>query len=515
MIVEFIGSTGAGKTTLARALSGRGEMTPSTMMASELLTDHAGRRWITNPTAINLLAEVTSFPSFVRALRHDRDFVRFSFDRLRRHAPSTVARYNYMRNIVRKVGMHELAKRAAPDATILADEGTLLSSYQLFVYSDAPFTQAELDRFARLVPLPDLVVYVRAPHDALVDRAMARPDRRRELRGRGREEVSDLIARAIELFDRLAVTEPIRSRLLTVEVAEEASGGLEAAVAQVARFVGGREHDHRLAGSPVSSDASGIPGMRSNTRTGGRGVVGVVAFVGSEATGKSTVIGEVQGWLGQHHPVRRIHVGKPPSTPVTWLPHVLLPALRALFPEQRSLKVEARNEGSDRPAERTYPLMFGIRSVMLAYERRALLTRSIDRSWNGTILLCDRYPSRRSGAPDGPQLGHLPTPSGRFSLRRGLAKLEDRLYRGIPAPDLVFHLTAPLEVTLARNAAREKKEPEDYVRFRHTLSATLRFDGSVVRHIDTDSELEGVIEEVKDAIRDAFESGAEASPRIA
>ena len=54
--------------------------------------------------------------------------------------------------------------------------------------------------------------------------------------------------------------------------------------------------------------------------------------------------------------------------------------------------------------------MFGIRSVMLAYERRALLTHAFALSANGTIVLCDRYPSSRSGAPDGPQLGHLAAP---------------------------------------------------------------------------------------------------------
>jgi len=231
---------------------------------------------------------------------------------------------------------------------------------------------------------------------------------------------------------------------------------------------------------------------------------GLIAFVGSEATGKSTLLNEVEDWLGQNHRVWRIHAGKPPSTPLTFVPHVLLPAIRRLFPDQRSLRVEARYDGAPETARQTYPLLFGLRSVMLAYERRALLTAAFAQASDGTIVLSDRYPSCRSGAPDSPQLSHLPANSGHLSLRRWFAQLETRLYRDIPAPDLVIHLTAPLEVTLARNAARDKTEPEDYVRFRHSLNSSLRFDGALVHHIDTDRPLEVVVREVKGAIRDAL-----------
>ena len=64
------------------------------------------------------------------------------------------------------------------------------------------------------------------------------------------------------------------------------------------------------------------------------------------------------------------------------------------------------------------------------------------------------------------------------SVRRVLAALEDRLYRDIPTPDLVFHLTAPLDVTLARNAARAKNGARrNTCDFRHAIAADLLFDG--------------------------------------
>jgi thymidylate kinase len=484
MIVEFIGPTGAGKTTLARELVRRASSKDAARMATDLVTDRFGRRWIDDPHAVNLLADLSAILPFLGSFQNHRDFVAFAFDRLNRYAPSTFAKANYLRNVVRKIGVFEMAGNEDPRTAFLADEGTLLIAYQLFVYSDAPFARVDLERFAQLVPLPDLVVHVKAPIDMLVRRAMTRPDRRRELETADAREVERSISRATELFDGLVEMGPVRERVMTVELADESPDRMEAAL---------REIEGSLARARAALQPS--PGV-SDVR---RGRATVIAFVGSEATGKSTILGEVEGWLGRSYRVRRVHAGKPPSTPITFLPHVLLPALRKVFPKQRTLHVEERYEDDDREANELYPLLFGVRSVMLGYERRALLTRAA-RSGKGTIVLCDRYPSEASGAPDGPQLAHLPMPSGRFSIRRVLARMEDRLYRDIPAPDMVFHLSAPLDVTLARNAARNKQEPEDYVRFRHTLSEKLRFDGAPVYGIDTDRDIELVVREIEEVI---------------
>jgi hypothetical protein len=247
---------------------------------------------------------------------------------------------------------------------------------------------------------------------------------------------------------------------------------------------------HRLTGS-----------TQKLTPIGGGAVVG---FVGSEATGKSTLLAETQRWLGEHYTVTRIHAGKPPSTMLTFIPHTLLPVLRKLAPTQRSTIVEFDHARSEGPPSETFPLLFGIRSVMLAHERRALLTRAFSRSSNGTIVLSDRYPSSKSGAPDSPHLGHLPVPAGKASLRRWLANIEARLYRDIPRPDLIIYLTAPLDVTLARNAARSKTEDETFVRFRHSQSVDLDFEGVQVCKIDTDQPLEATMREIRKAIWDVL-----------
>ena len=228
----------------------------------------------------------------------------------------------------------------------------------------------------------------------------------------------------------------------------------------------------------------------------------VVAFVGPEATGKSTLLTEVKKWLGEYFPVEQIHVGKPKSTLLTFLPNLLVPFLRNVLPTHRSSKVAVQyNPKIDSEVkERVYPLSFAIRSVLLAYDRKILLTRAYRQAANGKIILCDRYPYAVPGAPDSPQLSKYPISHEKYPIRYWLANLEEKLYNEIPLPDLVISLTVPIEVAIVRNKNRGKEEPEDYVRFRHTQSTNLTFSGTKLKKIDTNQPLENTILDIKKAI---------------
>lgn len=232
----------------------------------------------------------------------------------------------------------------------------------------------------------------------------------------------------------------------------------------------------------------------------------VIAFVGAEASGKSTLLLEIERWLKVYFAVERIHAGKPPATPLTVLPNLLLPALRRLLPKQRSTRVSERVAVARETQTATgpFPLAFGVRSVLLAHDRRALLRRAYARSANGGIVLCDRYPSAELGSLDGAQLGAGDSDRAVGRPRRWLAAVEARLYSDIPAPDQAIQLRAPLEVTMERNRTREKREPEDYVRARYQRSERIHFDGVRLVRVDTDRPLEETLRDVKRIIWDAL-----------
>ena len=114
-------------------------------------------------------------------------------------------------------------------------------------------------------------------------------------------------------------------------------------------------------------------------------------------------------------------------------------------------------------------------------------------------MLADRYPTRQPGVPEGPVLHSLL--ESRNPLFNWLARLEERMYRDIPAPDLVFCLEVPLELAVHRNLTRDKAggpEPTDYLRQRHTQSAELTFTGVPAHRISSG----GAIEETMQSIRD-------------
>ncbi len=228
----------------------------------------------------------------------------------------------------------------------------------------------------------------------------------------------------------------------------------------------------------------------------------VIAFVGSEATGKSTLIAEMRNWLGEHFDVEQVHAGKPKSTLLTIIPNIFVPLLRTLLPGSRTTNLEVRyNPGSQSPnSESNYSLFFAVRSALLAYDRRSLLRRAFGEAANRSIVLCDRYPSILSGAPDSPQLSAGAISPTEDPLLYKLAEIEARLYREIPPPDLVVYLSAPLEVTLSRNANRGKEEPEAYVRRRHARSSNLEFGNTPVCKINTDQPFEQTVRELKSAI---------------
>jgi thymidylate kinase len=230
--------------------------------------------------------------------------------------------------------------------------------------------------------------------------------------------------------------------------------------------------------------------------TGGK----VIALVGPQATGKSTIAGAIRKWLGQELAVSYIHSGKPPSTWLTFLPGQLIPFARSLLPGQRSVSVEIRAEEEDRPS---YPLIFVFRKVMLAYDRRALLRKAFRMSRNGKIVLSDRYPSDRIGAIDGATFADDVIERERSGLKRRLMRLEREIYKDICPPDFVLQLTVSVEKAVERNRARVKsgfKQTEEYVKARHSQKRLPEFRHCPVLVVSTDNELEQTILEIKQLV---------------
>lgn len=217
MIVEFIGASGSGKTTLARGVAQHLAAVEDCTTASDLVLDRWKLKRISHSTMQNVIADIGSFVDLPRLSSDERAFLRYAFRRLSLHRPIGLQTLNYYRSVVRRTGMNSYAHRVGSGRIVLADEGLVLVAYLLFAYGGASFDDRDLAKFASVVPLPDRIVHVKAPVELLIERAISRADRRRELTVSDRRVLQDRLARAADLFDRLALVPSIHNRVISVE----------------------------------------------------------------------------------------------------------------------------------------------------------------------------------------------------------------------------------------------------------------------------------------------------------
>ena len=239
--------------------------------------------------------------------------------------------------------------------------------------------------------------------------------------------------------------------------------------------------------------------LRQSSRglsTGGR----VVAFVGPDGAGKSTLVGAIADWFGHDFKVKRIHLGKPVHCWRTWPFWVSIRVLWALrrallkvVPRENMLGVHESKPAGYVPA--TNPVIAWLNSI----DRLAAVRRCIRFAARGTLVICDRFPSTIARAPDGPRIE-----SGGGRLRRAVAAREQHNYQLIPDPDIEVRVVAAFELTLARNAARSAPEPEEVMRRRYELTRLLIFPGAHTISIDTAQPLDQTLIKLKKALWEAI-----------
>lgn len=228
----------------------------------------------------------------------------------------------------------------------------------------------------------------------------------------------------------------------------------------------------------------------------------VIAFVGPKATGKSTLSAATAKRLGSHFDVRTVHVGKPPATALSLLPRMLLPLARRLLPGERSSEYER----PERREQRRFSLLHVLRAAVVAHDRRSLIRRCRRRAAAGSIILADRYPSATIGTIDGSRFDDIALAACGPGLKRWLMRRERAAYAGLPRPDLVIRLTAPIETTIRRDAERVKEDGPDAaaVERRRRMETETETPGCPVIAVDTDRPLKETTKTVMQAVWEAI-----------
>tara|TARA_Y100001980_G_C14547148_1_gene327562 strand:+ start:590 stop:2071 length:1482 start_codon:yes stop_codon:yes gene_type:complete len=236
--------------------------------------------------------------------------------------------------------------------------------------------------------------------------------------------------------------------------------------------------------------------------TGGK----VIAIVGSDATGKTTTVNVLSEWFGEHFNSLKIHAGLPPSNFLTFLPNFFMPIFRVLTPKFKTTEVDASIANNNKELKGLKLLVYSLRSLMIAYDRKKLLLRKRKIASKGTIVICDRYPTTDFDCMDSAQLHpNLLNIKESWFLKK-IQKLETKIYNQIPFPDVVIKLFVDIDIALMRNKSRKKigKEDDQYIRRRHMQNKKQNYPNSTVFEVNTVQSQEKTIREIKKNIWDNF-----------
>ncbi len=216
----------------------------------------------------------------------------------------------------------------------------------------------------------------------------------------------------------------------------------------------------------------------------------IVAVLGVDGSGKSTVVRSLRSWLGAELDVLPVYFGTGDGRPsLLLLPFKLLvPLVRRLFPSKP--KGASHGRISERPPGFLYSVLLSAWAALVAAEKRTKLHRAQRAASRGMIVVTDRYPQDQDAEyNDGPLLHRTRWSPG--WLRRYEARAYAMAAR-MP-PDLVLKL----DVTPETAARRETDMDPAVIARRIACVRRLSFPGTRVVSVDAEQPLADVLGAVR------------------
>lgn len=216
MQIELIGCTSSGKSTLIRKiLHACNEQGIDILLGTDFVLKQVRLNWIKNHLLRTLLIDLGALFACLITWRENVKFYLFATRRLLWLPIALFEKINLLRNALKKIGIFEIIRfRSANQQIILVDEGVLQAAHNLFVHASLEVSMEHLYTFARLVPLPDVVVYLRQPEGLLIDRTMKRGHKRIPDHSYGK--VVRFVKKAVATFDKLVQYSAVESKLFVI-----------------------------------------------------------------------------------------------------------------------------------------------------------------------------------------------------------------------------------------------------------------------------------------------------------
>lgn len=221
----------------------------------------------------------------------------------------------------------------------------------------------------------------------------------------------------------------------------------------------------------------------------------LIALVGSDGSGKSTVGAALLEWMASSRPTRLCHLGK--QTGNIGRAIARWPLIGRRVSRTLSNKADtAKAPGGPGTMTALTIYLFSMRRVRRF--RRMLALRD-----QGFAILTDRFPQNEIPGPmDG--LG-LSLAQSRNAIIRWLARRERRRYRWMAShrPDLVIRLKVDLATAIARKPDHRRSSLATKI----ADLGTLHFNGAPIVDIDATQPLDQVLDQARRAITELSGAG--------
>lgn len=227
----------------------------------------------------------------------------------------------------------------------------------------------------------------------------------------------------------------------------------------------------------------------------------IIAVLGADGSGKSTVISEIANSLSKKLDVLPVYLGSGDGKasmlrqPLIWMAKKAK-AKRSTKTFDSNIKQDRKSTTKKSLVSRLHKLLW---AITLTYEKQNKLKQAYLAKERGMIVICDRYPqSQILGFNDGPLL--TSNKSNSAKLLRNLQQWEFDSYQHMVEtmpPDLVIKLNITPEVALARKS----ETPSEIVHQKVAAVRALQFaPQTTIITLDAEQPLDRVLVKAKRAV---------------
>lgn len=218
----------------------------------------------------------------------------------------------------------------------------------------------------------------------------------------------------------------------------------------------------------------------------------LIAIIGSDGSGKSTVGDHILEWIGRYGPAGRAHLGKQSGNVGRAIGQ--LPLVGGVLDRVINRKADDVNRRLKEDKQPT--LLPALVITAFTLRRKLRFKRMLAMRERGLIVVTDRFPQVSvPGAYDGPG---FPETSGGSPVVLALARREKAVFEWMAShrPDLVLRLNVDVDTAFARKPDHRREALARKI----AVTPRLTYAGAPIVDIDANQPLEQVFKDAEAAV---------------